>query len=806
MQPYRIIAMASVSLVSLATPAFAQQAATSAAPQADQGFGENDIIVTARRREEDVQDVPQVINAVTPQQLQKLNIRDVIEVQTLVPGLQLRNEANGIGGSAQLRGIQYDVNTSAAPTVAFYQNDAPVEASMVLQTMFDIGQITVERGPQGTLRGVSAPSGAITVTTRKPDLESYGGYVQATANDIGTGNINAAVGGPIIPGKLAVRIAGAWDQQELNRVTTFERDGDARDPYARNKSGRASVLATPTDWLRLEGVYQKVDRYARTFAQYESFSLANPAAAASNPVVTASDRQSIQENPTTINQQFELYNWRGEVRFAGQRLVYQGAQSTLDVRVKSNQDSANFLNGRDFYQSTKTHSKIRTHEVRLQSEERLFDRLDYVLGYFNQYQKTQSDLTTETPVLLPAAFGGGLATVATTPISSTPNGPLTQNSFFGNVTLHLGEATELSGGLRHIDSKNPGGNLSIAGNKLPTPGIHDKGWVYTASAKHNITSDLMVYASTGTSRRAGPQVTGDFSIIKSALQQSFQYLPSETSRSYEIGFKSSLFDRRMRLNGTIYHQTFKNYPFRSPTGIYYVNYGATVTNGAVTVTPGVGSFNFVAPVPVEVNGAEGEVSFDILRNWNVGVLASYALGKIKKGTVPCNDLNGDGVPDNLTAPPTLAVLAPVVGANNLSTCKVSQRSSFQSPFTATVQSEFHQPVSDRVDGFLRGLFSYYGKSQGDPQFAYDQVKAYGLLNLFAGIRDPKGAWEVSLFGKNIFNTTKVLTRMSPATTNYQRLSTSFVASAATFTSAYSQVTTTPPQEFGVSVRFALGAR
>nr|WP_184018594.1 TonB-dependent receptor [Sphingobium boeckii] len=805
MKIFRALALTSVSLLSIAAPAFAQDGAV-AEPAASEPAANEAIIVTARRREEDVQDIPLTVNVVTASTLENLNIRDGRDVQTLIPGLQLRTEANGVGGSAQLRGVQYDINTGAPPSAAFYLNDAPVEASVVLQTMYDVGQVSVERGPQGTLRGISAPSGAIVVTTRKPDLEEFGGYVQATGNDIGTINVNGAVGVPIIPGIAAIRIAGALDTNEGNRVRTIETRGDARDPYSKTQGGRASVLVTPADWLRLEGVYQRTDRNVRSFAQYETFPVAVAGALPSVGVITAKDRLSIQETPTYIDQKFEIYNWRAEVALAGQRLIYQGGHNRFDVTSITNQDSANFLVGRDFNQTVNTSSRQSTHEVRLQNEERLFDMVDYVVGYYNSSMKAATNLTQQTPVLLPASFGGGIATIAQTPISSLRDGAITEESIFGNLTVHLGESTELSGGLRHIDSHNPVGRLIIAGNTTLTPAKDDKGWVYVASIKHNFTPDFMVYAMTGTSRRIGPNLIGDFSALKSPFQMAFSDLPTETSRSYEIGFKSSWLDNRLRLNATAYHQTFKNYAYRAPTGIYYVNYTATVSNGVVTTTPGVSAVNFGAAVPVEVNGVEAELSFAITPEWNIGINGSYALGKIKNGLVACTDLNGDGVNDGLTAPPSLAALQAVVGANNVSGCRVTQRSSFQSPFSATIQSEYRHSISPKVDGFLRGLLSFNGRSQGDPGYAFDQVDAYGLLNVFTGVRAPDGQWELSLYAKNILDKTEVTNRGLPAVTNYQQLSPSFTAVAATATSSYAQISTTAPREFGLNFRFAFGSR
>src|ERR1700740_876936 len=167
---YRLAAaFAGVSMFAMASAAGAQTAPAAPTPApADQAtLGE--IVVTARRRSESLQEVPQTVNAVSSDTVQKLNITQFTDVQNVVPGLSLQNSPNGYQSAASMRGVTFDVNT-AAPlgTVATYMNDVSVQSSFMFNSLFDIGQIEVLRGPQGTTRGVSTPSGAITVSTRKP--------------------------------------------------------------------------------------------------------------------------------------------------------------------------------------------------------------------------------------------------------------------------------------------------------------------------------------------------------------------------------------------------------------------------------------------------------------------------------------------------------------------------------------------------------------------------------------------------------------------------------------------------------------
>ncbi|MCT2401025.1 TonB-dependent receptor [Novosphingobium mangrovi (ex Huang et al. 2023)] len=798
--------LCSASVAALSTPALAQDADTEASTESS--YTENVIIVQTRRRAEDVQDVPAVIDTVSADQVSKLNMRSFQDVAAIVPGLQMDTESNGVGGGAKLRGVNFDVSASGNnPTVEFYFNDAPITAGVILQQMYDIGMIEVQRGPQGTLRGRASPSGSITVTAKKPDLYEYGGFADMTANDIGTLNFKGGVNIPVIEGIAAIRAAGVWDENEGDRVRSIY---STKDPFSRTKSGRISILVQPTDWLKLEGMYQRLDRTARAYTQVASFSEVNPDAGASPVYIASSDRLSNMEHGLDTRQIYNIYNWRAEGSALGQVLIYQGQHYTQEIWGHENQDKGNFFSG-DIFRDNYSDVSSTSHEVRLQNDARLLEMFDYVVGFFDYKSTTPTDLVSRTILgapnpynpdsgILGSSLAPGLTDYVVTDIERT--GHSHEQSFFGNLTAHIGESTEIAGGLRHIDYRDVNG-LVVGGITVSSDGQNAKKWIYSASVKHNFTPDLMIYASTGSSWRPGLNVVGDFSLSQSALEQSLLNLPAETSKSYEIGLKSTILGGRAHLNLTAYHQKFNNYPYRVPgQGVYYVNTAYDRTSG--TTYQEVAQFNFVGAVPVEVNGVEGDLSVAVTDNWDVGLTAAYSIGKIKNGTIPCNDLNGDGVPDGTTSAPSLAELQAVVGSDNLSACTVSQRSGFQSPFSATLTSEYRYEVSDAVEAYVRGLVNFNGNSRADPTNIYDDVGSYGLVNLYTGIRSPDGAWSISLFAKNLLDTTKTLTRGDPLFTSYRNLAAG--GAAATYTSSYTAVTTTAPREFGLNVRYAFGSR
>ena len=840
MRILKTIAFGSVSLAALTTTAFAQDTAPQSGG-ADMAADGNIIVVEARRRDERVQDVPLTVNAVTSETIEKLNLRNFQEITAVVPGLSLTPNANGIGSSSSMRGVNQDVNASGENgTIQFYFNDAPVGSNFVLQAMYDLGQVEVLRGPQGTLRGRSTPSGSITVAPRRPDLSEVGGTVVGTLAEHGASNLQFGINVPVITDKLAVRVAGLADRNRGNQVRSVNSDVK---PRSETESLRASVRAEPLDWLRGGFVYEVLNAKSRGFDQVQSFSnlvpgftpgvdetitpgnnvapgSTLPSPRLNNGTITPGDRLSTATAPRSLTQDFNFYGWDAAADFAGQSLIYVGSHLESKFHALTNQDIGVTFPANRIFQDALTISKNETHEVRLQNIDRIAGMFDYVVGYFRQTGSAEIVLgqanSSRIYVPFPPSF-------ALTPILSPrtdavpiygPPGRSKEESFFGNVVAHFGQGTELSAGLRQIKFKNDSKGLYL----LCTPAAFAAGGctnqatgsendydvdklIYNVSLKHSFNDDLMVYAMTGTSARPPVRAVGNFSTAPTPLEISHMVLPMETSESYEIGMKSEWLDKKLLVNLTAFHQTFKNYPFRAAQGVYYINVNSSGQEER-------SQFNFVSAVPVRVNGVEAEVTFAPSEFFSISALTTYTDSKIKSSMLACTDVNGDGVPD--VGVPTLAQLQTAYAGEHLAECPSNgQSASFLPKWSGTVQAEGRMPITGNMDGYLRGLLTWRGKSEVDPNNPFDDVGAYGLVNLYAGVRDAEGMWEVSLFAKNLFDTLKTTSvDSSPFNTSLTYINgvTQRPFGSASYQSYYSAVSVTPPQEFGITARFSFGSR
>ncbi len=761
-----------------------------------------EVVVTARRRAENLQDVPQTVNAVSGTSLEKLNLTKFQDVQAVVPGLDLRSGNNGFSTTAQLRGAGYDSASSAPPPVEFYLNDAITFPMLLFQSMYDTQQVEVLRGPQGTLRGRAAPSGSITITTRKPDLEQFGGYALVSDTSKSAFNANAAVNIPLVQGVAALRVAGLSDRNELDYTKSIN---NGASPYSHTNGGRVSLRVEPTKSLQINLMASLLNHKLLGFDQVESLSLAQPGAASgTSRIIAAGDRLGITDGAKTSHEKYSDVIANIDWQFAGQKLSYVGSYGDWHGGATAPLDSANVFPGvelTEIIDPIRFHQ--RTHELRLSSVDRLFNLLDYTVGYF------RSDVDGGQPIVSPSAItidGGFLGGTAGVPILVAQSnaeidgfGGQEERSFFGNLTLHLGNRTELSGGARRISfhvtnvlnltSPSPPAPLSLQ-NQDDT--YHPT--VYNFSLSHKISDDLLVYGNTGSSWRNGPQAVGVQAFGPRITQ--FTKLTPETSKSYEIGLKSSLLDRHLIVNVAAFHQDFTNFIYYSPNAVTYV-----------TFTGAPGQANFLASVPAKINGLEVDATFRPNKSFDLGASFAYAKGKMSNGTIACNDPTGSGVPS--TTAPTVAQILAVTGGQPVAVCSSNQRLSTAPDWSLILQPEYSFPVLDHADAFVRGLLSYHPSNVNQEINRFDDVSSYSILNMYLGLRNGDGAWDVTLFAKNVTNTLRVLSETGTAlATGVQALQPPTFATVAgqSYSSPYVGIRTTPPREFGISVRYAFGSR
>ena len=802
----------------------------------------DEIVVTARRKEESLQDVPSAITAITANEIKKLNILQFADISEVAAGLQVNS------GNISMRGVTYTVvSATPAPTTATYLNDAPINPAELATGLFDIGQIEVLRGPQGTLHGISTPSGAITLTTHKPDLTEFGASAEGTVGTHNENNVQAAFNAPLIPEKLAIRLAVLEDGNDADNIFGLQGSSSgtrsinsSASPFQETYAGRASVRYEPIDTFNANVMYEHF--YIRT----QNFNSAvfgsgspggvNPNAPAgyNGPVIGEKANLAVASGPNVGDVMID--NATGQLNWdlSDQRLSYVGSwQKRVADPQFAEGDPGNLIPGVEI-QGARNYSvdTIVTHELRLSSVERIAGLLDYVVGAFHQRDGVETGGNNGAAAFLAGAFGPPGTVPSPVPpntryeLDTLINTPrlIQETSAFANLTAHLGDKLEISAGGRHINSKVdqetqitttpaysavvlPAAACGAVGGQFGVtyPGVcdvpvkaqnaiapvrytpHSGAWIYSGSISYHFTPDLMVYAQTGSSWREGPFTIGVNNASNDPTLNSLVNHTPEKSKSYEGGIKWSFLDHRARLNLAYYHQTFDGLIYTSPFAIQYLSYSGA-GNPTVSTYPA-----FVTNVPATVDGIDFDFAADLTTNWNVTGNLSWADSRLNDASIPCNDGNFDGVPDTIV--PTVASFR--AAGKLVALCKSSAGASTAPKWNANIQSEYTLPVTATADAFIRGLLNY---QPSNPNLNQGYVTpAYALLNLYLGMHEPGQKWEVSLFIKNVTDTNKVVTIAPAALLGPAGLSTVFGSTG------YTNVSYTPRRQFGLNLRYLFGS-
>jgi outer membrane receptor protein involved in Fe transport len=202
------------------------------------------LIVTAQKREEDIQDVPIAISAFTQEQLENSQVAGGPDLMTQVPNFTF-TKTNFSSYSIQIRGIGTQaISATTDPAVAIAFNNTPfVRNRFFEQEFYDLQRVEVLRGPQGTLYGRNATAGVVNIISAKPSF-GYEAKVSADVSNYNSTRVEGMINLPLVEDKVALRLAGAWTKRDgyvTNELTGNPIDG--RDLW----STRLSLRFSPTD-------------------------------------------------------------------------------------------------------------------------------------------------------------------------------------------------------------------------------------------------------------------------------------------------------------------------------------------------------------------------------------------------------------------------------------------------------------------------------------------------------------------------------------------------------------------------------
>jgi iron complex outermembrane receptor protein len=527
-------------------------------------YGVEDIVVTAQKRSERLQDVPIAVAAVTAAQAAERGVLNTMDLRIAVPGLEFNKTVNE--GNIFLRGVGtnlYGPNTEQ--TVAMYVDGIYLASPQASLFSFNnVQQIEVLKGPQGTLFGRNTTGGVVHIITRDPsftpalDLNvGYANYDTKSASLYATAGVSET-----IAANIAVNYADQGKGYGRNLTTGAKTYIQADD----NFGVRGKLLFTPTESTKilLTGEY---DHSVNTDAYRVIDGVVGP-----DGVLSNFGRYDVRGNLSELQRtNVSAVSLRIEQEVGPLRLVSLTAYRDVDAKSVLDQDETPQIYADDLLSSkTKSFSQ----ELQLQSDSAA--KIKWVLGAY--YYAAKSGF-------VPADINLG--------VNATPGDPSSyvylghaifddhqktkSYAAFGQATTEILDKTNLTLGLRYTseDQTFIVDRFSLFGAEIPVPTAKQnfKKLTWRAALDHHFAQDVLGYLSYNRGFKSG-----GFNLLRPF---DAPYKPEQLD-AYEVGLKTQLFDRHLRLNLAAFYYDYREIQMQVPVA------GATVVvNGPKAEVKGV---------------------------------------------------------------------------------------------------------------------------------------------------------------------------------------------------------------------------
>ena len=520
-----------------------------------------EVLVTAEKRSESLQDLSQAITVLTGEDLDTRQVTSFVDLSAIAPGVNIaKNE--GFKTVITIRGVGNEANQNAIanPSVSYHLDGIYVASPFALQTDFlDLERIEVLRGPQGTLFGQNSTGGAINVITTAPSMDSSFGKADLTLGDYGLVKARAAYNLPLSD-TLALRASVISNTRDgFTDNLTLDQDLDD----ANSLSARVRVLYEPSDNFRANFTAQYFDEDRNGAAQK---GLLDP---------TPGARKLRQNSTAEYELESQLYSavleWDFE-KFSVKSLTSYQDDDIL-IRRDNDRNDLDFLPPfaqlpSSYDPETNKQTTI-TQEVNLVSSEPLFGKLDWVAGVF--YLDTEVEISilerldfgfdgTFDPFTIETiyAYGGDVGFIS----DSKPERDST--SVYGQGTWNLSETWRTVFGLRYTEDEVYSSVTNYYGRE-GTDVLEIKSDKVTGRlvVEHDINDSTMLFGSfTKGFKPGGSNLTyGTEAVIAPIVV--LPIFNEEIVNAYEIGLKTDLADGRIRLNAAAFYYDYNNLQYQA---------------------------------------------------------------------------------------------------------------------------------------------------------------------------------------------------------------------------------------------------
>ena len=486
---------AAIACALAATPAFAQQddGDSTLSPDPDNDV----IIVTATRRAQDVQDIPIAVTAVSPQQLENQGVDGIQEVTSVAPSFS-SSQAQTSSGSVvlRIRGVGTTSNNIGFESAVGIFIDGAYQSrpGVALTEFVDIERVEVLRGPQGTLFGRNTSAGALTITTKRPDVDEFSAFANATYGNFDEISVQGAVNVPIVQDTLAFRLTGAYRERD-GYLTVVDGNGvpfddvnDADQYLIRGQLGLSTAGGIEgrliVDYARsTPSIGGAIELFQTPLVPAGAFAAVGLGANGGNgqPFVSngrfdqAGFEQALDNRIVSLNyapfSTIENYGATGEIEFpvsADADLIFIGSYRNFD----SNENYDSDFTALDIFNVGPALTNIETYtaELRLQGEA-VDGRLNYLIGGYFSDETIDSSVTfllgSQFEENFGALLGGALGPTPFQLFTGVdPTGTTNTNRFqqeaqsysiFTNNTFEIVDGLELTLGARYAIEEKSGG-------------------------------------------------------------------------------------------------------------------------------------------------------------------------------------------------------------------------------------------------------------------------------------------------------------------------------------------------------------
>jgi iron complex outermembrane receptor protein len=520
-----------------------------------------EVLVTAEKRSESLQDLSQAITVLTGEDLDTRQVTSFVDLSAIAPGVNIaKNE--GFKTVITIRGVGNEANQNAIanPSVSYHLDGIYVASPFALQTDFlDLERIEVLRGPQGTLFGQNSTGGAINVVTTAPSMDSSFGKADLTLGDYGLIKARAAYNLPLSD-TLAVRASIISNKRDgFTDNLTLGQDLDD----ANSLSARVRVLYEPSDNFRANFTAQYFDEDRNGAAQK---GLLDP-----TPGARKLRQNSIAEYELESQLYSAVLEWDFE-KFSVKSLTSYQDDDIL-IRRDNDRNDLDFLPPfaqlpSSYDPETNKQTTI-TQEVNLVSSEPLFGKLDWVAGVF--YLDTDVEISilerldfgfdgTFDPFTIETiyAYGGDVGFIS----DSKPERDST--SIYGQGTWNLSETWRTVFGLRYTEDEVYSSVTNYYGREgTDILEIESDKVTGRLVVEHDINDSTMLFGSfTKGFKPGGSNLTyGTEAVVAPIIV--LPIFNEEIVNAYEIGLKTDLADGRARLNAAAFYYDYKNLQYQA---------------------------------------------------------------------------------------------------------------------------------------------------------------------------------------------------------------------------------------------------